>query len=377
KKAYDDHEKQIASTMVMEERPGAAAEVFVLTRGEYDKPDKNRKVLPNVPAALPRLPAEAPANRLALARWLCAPEHPLTARVTVNRYWQQLFGIGLVGTSEDFGAQGEWPSHPELLDWLALDFIEHGWDIKRTLKQIVLSATYRQDSHVTSDLARRDRENRLMARGPRFRADAEVVRDVTLATSGLLTLQIGGRSVRPYQPPGIWEVVAHSSSNTSKYQRGTGEALFRRSLYTFWKRTAPPPGLMVFDAPTRDTCTARRPRTNTPLQALALMNDEQYIEAARKLAERILREGGTTPESRLTYGFRLVTARHPEAAETAVLTRVLDRSRERFQQDKSAAEKLLAVGESPRNAQLDPIEHAAYTLLANLLLNLDETITKE
>ena len=377
RKQYDDHEQQIGSTMVMEDRPGTANEVFVLTRGEYDKPDKNRRVLPNVPAALPALPADAPPNRLALARWLCAPEHPLTARVIVNRFWQQLFGIGIVGTSEDFGAQGEWPSHPELLDWLALDFIEHGWDVKRTMKQIVLSATYRQDSHVTPELARLDRENRLLARGPRFRVDAEVVRDATLAASGLLFAQIGGRSVRPYQPPGIWEVVAHTTSNTSKYQRGTGEALFRRSLYTFWKRTAPPPGLMVFDAPTRDTCTARRPRTNTPLQALALMNDEQYIEAARKLAERILREGGTSPESRLIYGFRLVTARRPEAAEQAVLARVLERSRERFHRDPSAAEKLLATGESPRPAQLEPIEHAAYTLLANLLLNLDEAITKE
>ncbi len=377
KKSYEEHDKLIGSTMVMEDRPGAANEVFVLTRGEYDKPDKNRKVLPNVPAALPPLPKDAPPNRLALARWLCAPEHPLTARVTVNRFWQQLFGIGLVGTSEDFGAQGEWPSHPELLDWLALDFIEHGWDIKRTLKQIVLSATYRQDSHVAADLARRDRENRWLARGPRFRADAEVVRDATLAASGLLSLQIGGRSVRPYQPAGIWEVVAHSSSNTSKYQRGTGEALFRRSLYTFWKRTAPPPGLMVFDAPTRDTCTARRPRTNTPLQALALMNDEQYIEAARKLAERILREGGSEQGARLIYGFRLVTTRRPETAEVAVLTRVLDRSRERFQRDQPAAEKLLAAGESPRNAQLNQAELAAYTILANLLLNLDEAITKE
>lgn len=377
KQAYADHEKQIASTMVMEERPGAAAEVFVLTRGEYDKPDKNRKVLPNVPAALPPLPAAAPANRLALAKWLCAPEHPLTARVTVNRFWQQLFGIGLVATSEDFGAQGEWPSHPELLDWLALDFVEHGWDVKRTIKQMVLSATYRQDSHVTPELARRDRENRLLARGPRFRADAEVVRDATLAVSGLLSSQIGGRSVRPYQPPGIWEVVAHSTSNTSKYQRGTGEALFRRSLYTFWKRTAPPPGLMVFDAPTRDTCTARRPRTNTPLQALALMNDEQYIEAARKLAERILKEGGPSPELRVAYGFHLVTARRPEPGEVTVLLRVLERSRERFQRDRTAAEQLLAVGESPKNSQLDLLEHAAYTLVANLLLNLDETITKE
>ena len=377
KKSYDDHEKQIASTMVMDERSGPPIDVFVLTRGEYDKPDKTRKVVPNVPAALPALPANAAPNRLTLARWLCSPEHPLTARVTVNRFWQQLFGIGLVATTEDFGAQGEWPSHPELLDWLALDFIEHGWDVKRTMKQMVLSATYRQDSSVSADLARRDRENRLLARGPRFRVDAEVVRDMTLATSGLLSTQIGGRSVRPYQPPGIWEIVAHTSSNTSKYERAKGDALFRRSLYTFWKRTAPPPGLMVFDAPTRDTCTARRPRTNTPLQALALMNDEQYIEAARKLAERILREGGTTAETRLTYGFRLVTARQPEAAEISVLSRVLERSLQRFQTDRTAADKLLAAGESPRNPELDIMEHAAYTMLANLLLNLDESITKE
>lgn len=377
RKSLDELNRQIASTMIMEDQPGASTEVFVLTRGEYDKPDKNRKVHPNVPAALPPLPADAPPNRLTLARWLCSPEHPLTSRVTVNRFWQQLFGTGLVATSEDFGAQGEWPSHPELLDWLALDFVEHGWNVKRTMKQIVMSATYRQNSQVSADLARRDRDNRLLARGPRFRADAEVVRDLALATSGLLSPQIGGRSVRPYQPPGIWEVVAHSTSNTSKYQRESGAALYRRSLYTFWKRTAPPPGLIVFDAPTRDTCTARRPRTNTPLQALALMNDEQYVEAARRLAERIVREGGTLPAERLAYGFRLVTARHPEPAELAVLSRVLERAVERFTADKPAAEKLLAIGETPRNAQLGAVELAAYTILANLLLNLDETITKE
>jgi hypothetical protein len=361
-------------TMVMADLP-QPRDTFVLIRGQYDK--HGEKVTPGVPASLPPLPADAPPNRLGLARWLVDPAHPLTARVAVNRFWQQFFGRGLVKTAEDFGSQGEPPSHPELLDWLAVDFVDSGWDVKRLVRLIVTSATYRRSSDVSATLLRRDPENVLLARGPRYRLDAEVVRDSALAVSGLLHEQVGGRSVRPYQPPGIWEAVGFNGSNTQNFKRDTGAALYRRSVYTFWKRTAPPPALMAFDAPSRETCVARRARTNTPLQALALMNDEQYVEAARKLAERVMTSGGATPSERLAFGFRLATARPPEKAELGVLLRVFERQLAHYRADRGAADKLLAVGEAPRNKALDTAELAAYTMAANLILNLDETITKE
>jgi hypothetical protein len=367
-------EAAIATTMVMADLP-TPRDTFVLIRGAYDK--KGEKVSAGVPAALPPLPEGAPPNRLGLARWLVDPSHPLTARVAVNRFWQQYFGRGIVKTSEDFGSQGEWPTHPELLDWLATELIQSGWDVKHIQKLIVMSATYRQASRVTPELLRRDPENSLLARGPRFRMDAEMVRDTALDISGLLVEQIGGRSVRPYQPPGIWEAVGFLGSNTREFKADAGAGLVRRSLYTFWKRTAPPPSLMTFDAPSRETCVARRGRTNTPLQALALMNDEQYVEASRHFARRIMTEGGQTPAERLTYGFRVATARSPDASELELLSKLYDQQLAHYEKDKEAATKLLTVGASKRDETLDASQHAAWTMMANLLLNLDETITKE
>ena len=372
-KQKGDVEATIPATLVSQDLP-QPRETFVLVRGAYDK--KAEKVDRGVPTVLPPLPEGVPNNRFGLAKWLVAPNHPLTSRVIVNRYWQQFFGTGIVKTAEDFGAQGTWPTHPELLDWLATEFIQTGWDVKRMHKLIVMSGTYRQTAKVSPALLNRDPENLLLARGPRFRYDAEVIRDSILFSSGLLVERAGGKSVKPYQPEGIWEAVAFVGSNTRDFKPDAGESLYRRSLYTFWKRTAPPPSMSTFDAPSRENCTVRRPRTNTPLQALALMNDKQYIDAARKLAERMLKEGGTTPEQRLTYGFRWMTARPPSVRELEVLKKTLDNETAVFQSDKSAAEKLLAYGDTPRDMNLEISEYAAWTMIANLLINLDETITK-
>jgi hypothetical protein len=373
-KQRKDVDAAVTTTMVMAELP-QPRETFVRIRGQYDK--HGEKVAPGTPAVFPPMAADAPPNRLGLARWLTAPEHPLTARVTVNRFWQQYFGRGIVKSAEDFGSQGDVPTHPELLDWLAVEFVGSGWDVKHIQKLIVMSAAYQQSSDVTPELLKRDPENILLARGPRYRLDAEVVRDGALFVTGLLSEEVGGRSVKTYQPPGIWEAIGFNGSNTRDYKRTTGANLYRRSLYTFWKRTAPPPSLMAFDAPSRETCVARRARTNTPLQALVLMNDEQYVEAARHLAERVLADGGDNPTSRLSLAFRLATARAPSENEQKVLLKVFDKHLQHFKSDPDAAVKFLSVGESKRDAKFDPAEYAAYTMVANLILNLDETITKE
>jgi hypothetical protein len=366
-------EKEIPATMISKEldkpRP-----TWVRIRGQYDK--HGEPVGPGVPAVLPPLPAGEVTNRLALARWLTDPKHPLTARVTVNRFWQQFFGVGLVKTSEDFGARGEWPSHPELLDWLASEFIRSGWDVKQMVRRLVTSAAYRQDSRVSPELWATDPENRLLARGPRYRLDAEELRDYALCVSGLLNLKMGGRGVRPYQPPGIWEAVGYTTSDTAKYSQDHGDALYRRSLYTFWKRTAPPPSMTTLDAPTREQCWARRERTDTPLQALLMMNDPQYFEAARQLGYRMWHEGGSDDASRLAYGFKLATARPPAPRESAVLLETLAAQRARYGADAEAARKLVAVGESPVPTDLPPAELAAFAVVGNLLLNLDEVVTK-
>jgi hypothetical protein len=366
-------EKSIPVTMVAREME-RRLDAFVLIRGQYDTPGE--KVEPNVPAALPPLPADAPRNRLGFAKWLVDPSHPLTARVTVNRLWQQCFGRGLVETAEDFGVQGQWPSHPELLDWLATEFVRSGWNVKHILRSIVTSAAYRQSSNVTTELLQKDPENRLISRGPRFRMDAEMIRDQALFASGLLVEQIGGRSVKPYQPSGLWEAISDLESNTREFRRDTGPGLYRRSVYTFWKRTSPPPSLATMDAPSRDTCVVRRSRTNTPLQALALMNDEQFVEAARVFAERVLTSGGNTNRERATFAFRTATARQPDATEVSTLLRQLEMHLATYKSDSTAAAALLRVGERPRNDTLDTSELAAWTIVCNLLLNLDEAVTK-
>jgi hypothetical protein len=357
------------TTMVMEEMP-TPRDSFVLLRGQYDR--HGEKVTPGVPASLPPLPAGAPNNRLGFARWLVDPSNPLTARVAVNRYWQMLFGTGLVKTVGDFGSQGEWPSHPELLDWLATEFVRSGWDVKAMLRLLVTSATYRQSSRVAPALLQKDPENRLLARGPRFRLPAETVRDQALAASGLLVERVGGPSVKPYQPAALWKELAGVT-----YERDHGPNLYRRSLYTFWKRTVAPPEMMNFDAAGRETCVVRETRTNTPLQALTLLNDETFVEAARVLAQRMLREGGSTPESRVTLAFHLATGRRPSQAELKVLVADLVGHLDEYRRDRRAAEKLLSIGEFPRDEKLDVSELAAYTTVASLILNLDETITKE
>ena len=350
-------------------------QAYDLERGEYDK--KGDKVPRDVPAFLPPMEtSDRPADRLSLARWLVDPKHPLTARVTVNRIWQQLFGVGIVKTSEDFGAQGEWPSHPKLLDWLARDFVDSGWDVKRLMKQIVMSATYQQTSKVGKERYVRDPENRLLSRGPRFRMDAETVRDNALAISGLLVDSMGGEGVRPYQPDGIWFAVAYTASDTAHFKQDTDDGLYRRSLYTFWKRTAPPPAMMAFDAPSRETCRVRRDRTNTPLAALVLLNDTQYVEAARNLAQKMMTEGGSNDLDRVTYGVRRAIARSPKQGEIEVLLRVYRQQLAEFEQNEQAARDLVAVGESPVDESLNVQQLAAWTMVANLLLNLDETITK-
>ena len=365
--------QEIPATLISKEldKPRPA---WVLIRGQYDK--HGEPVGPGIPSILPPLPKSDVTNRLTFARWLVEPQHPLTARVTVNRFWQQFFGIGLVKTAADFGSKGEWPSHPVLLDWLATEFQRTGWDVKKLVRLMVTSATYRQDSRVSDELLQRDPENRLLARGPRFRLDGEMLRDNALFVSGLLNLKMGGRGVHPYQPPGIWSAVGYTTSNTAKYRQDHGDALYRRSLYLFWKRTAPPPFMTTFDAPSREACRVRRERTDTPLQALVLLNETGYVEASRQFGYRMLREGGTDDAARVAFGFRTVTAREPDPRERHILEQALDAQLARYRGDADAAKKVIAVGESPVPTDVPPAELAAYTVVANLLLNLDEVVTR-
>jgi len=367
--------EQASTTMIFREKPGEPKPAFILKRGEYDQ--RGEKVARAVPAFLPPLPPGAPANRLGLAQWLIAPNHPLTARVAVNRFWLQVFGTGIVKTAEDFGAQGEPPSHPELLDWLAIQFRGDGWDVKRFMKRLVMSAAYRQSSRVTPETLAKDPANRLLARGPRFRLDAEMVRDQALFTSGLLVETVGGPSVKPPQPSGLWEAVAYTDSNTAHFTADTGIArVHRRSLYTFWKRTAPPPQMSTFDAPSREACQVRRERTNTPLQALLLLNEPQFVEAARALAERTLREGGSTSVDRLAYMFRLVTSRAPNANDLAELSSAVNDLSVHYTKEPAAAKQLIATGETKPDPRWSPSELAVWTMIGNVILNLDEVITK-
>ncbi len=362
------YRESLPTTMVMEEMPELRP-THVLTRGQYDQP--GARVEGGLLETLAPRPDGAPANRLGLAKWLVAPAHPLTARVAVNRYWQQIFGTGLVKTAEDFGAQGEWPLYPELLDWLASDFREE-WDVKRLMRRVVTSGTYRQSSAPSAELVRRDSENRLLARGPRLRMPVEMVRDQALAASGLLVEQIGGPSVKPPQPAGLWSELTGGDD----YVPGQGADHYRRSLYTFWKRTIPPPSLTVFDAATREFCTVRESRTNTPLQALTLLNDPAYVEAARLLAERVLLAESSATE-RLALAFSLVLGRQPSSQESEVLLAALTRHSARFAAAPEEASQLIAVGQLRPSSEFKPTELAAYAAVCSTILNLDEAVTKE
>lgn len=367
--------REAPTVMVLQEM-AVPRETHVLLRGAYDAPGE--KVEAGVPEELlGKWPEGAPKNRLGLARWLTKPDHPLTSRVVVNRFWQQLFGQGLVKTSDNFGMQGEWPSHPELLDWLARDFVDSGWNVKALLKQMVLSATYRQDSAASPDSIARDPENRLLARGPRFRLPAEVIRDQALHVAGLLTQRVGGPSVFPYQPADLYKgIVVAADYPGTKYVESKGEDLYRRSLYTYWKRTVPHPTFNVFDAPDREVCIVRRSTTNTPLQALTLLNDPIFVEAARKLAERAIREGGATPQARLQFAFQLATGRFPDQREMEILRKSLDEMLSAYRGNEAGARSFLAVGRSPVDPSIPPGELAAYAAVANIILNMDEVITK-
>jgi len=368
--ARDRLQRSLPTVMVMDEL-APRRDTFILSRGQYDKPGD--KVEPGLPAVLPPLPAGAPNNRLGLAQWVIDPENPLTARVAVNRFWQHYFGTGFVKTVEDFGQQGEWPTHPELLDWLATEFIRTGWDMKAMQKLIVTSATYKQSSKATAELTQRDPENRWLARGPRMRLPAEAVRDNALAVAGLLREKLGGPSVKPYQPDGLWKEVVMQDMD---YQRAGGDDLYRRSLYTFWKRTVAPPMMANFDAANRETCVVRENRTNTPLQALNLMNDVTFVEAARVLAEKMMR-AGPAPDERLRQGFRMATARWPSSREQEVLGASLRYHLDYFATGEKQAAQFIAQGETPVDAALKPRELAAYAAVASLILNLDEVVTKE
>jgi len=369
-------EKSIQTTMVMSELE-KPRETFVLARGDYR--NRTDKVEPGTPAILPPLPkTEGRPNRLALARWLVDPGNPLTARVAINRYWQMYFGTGLVKTAENFGSQGEPPSHPELLDWLATEFVRTGWDVKAIQRLIVTSAAYRRTSEVTPALLEKDPENRLLARGPRYRLPAEMVRDNALAVSGLLNETIGGKSVFPYQPPGLWEEMAFGDGfSMQSYVQSHGDDLYRRSMYTFWKRTSPPAQMTTFDAPDREKCTARRTVTNTPLQALVTLNDPTYIEAARVLAQRVFKEAGRTPQRRAALAFELATSRPATKSEVAVLTRLAKDQTAHFREAPKEAAALLTNGESAYDKTIAPADLAAWTMVASSILNLDEVISKE
>jgi hypothetical protein len=370
------------TTLVMQER-SSDPRAWVLERGEYDQ--RREEVRPWIPAVL-NTPATVfhsrdseqaarPTNRLDLARWLVHPDHPLTARVMVNRLWQSIFGTGLVRTSEDFGVMGDRPSHPELLDWLAVEFVESDWDVNHILKLMLTSSTYRQSGTVTLEKLALDPDNRLLARGPRLRLDAEVLRDQALAVSGLLKRQLGGPSVKPYQPTGLWTVVAITGSNTRVFERDSGEALYRRSLYTFWKRTSPPPSMAAFNAPTREQCTVRRERTNTPIQALVLMNDPQFVESARRLAENAIRE---TDDARSRAAWMLTTAlsRPARAEDLDSMTKMAGELHSMFQQQPDAAKELISTGDSAPDEQLDGPELAAWTIVANTLMNRDDFVNR-
>ena len=371
RKAKEDYERSLPNTMVMSEMD-KPRDTFIKVRGNYDQ--DGTKVESAVPAFLPQITKlidDKQLNRLSLANWLVTPEHPLTARVTINRWWAMLFGAGLVKTLNDFGSQGERPSHPELLDWLAADLMRD-WNTKRAIKQIVLSATYQQASQVSPVLLARDHENRLLARGPRQRLDAEFLRDNALAIGGILNPKIGGKSIKPFQPEGTWEINEMSGY---KYEKSKGDDLYRRGLYVYWRRSTVYPSFVTLDAPTREFCVSQRAKTSTPLQSLVLMNDPVFVEAARAFAQRILSEPNLDDAGRITYAWKLALTRTPTATERAILSRTLEQQQATYRSDLDAAKKLIAVGDLPKPANLDDGDLAAWTAFSNVILNLNETIS--
>jgi hypothetical protein len=371
-KELAEFEKQLPNVMVMQEMP-QPRDAFVLERGEYDKP--RAKVGMATPGFLPPLPAGAPLNRLGLARWIVDPSNPLTSRVWVNRSWEKFFGYGLCKTTEDLGSQSEWPSNPELLDWLATEFMRLKWDMKAMQKVMVMSSTYRQSSKQTRELIEKDPDNRLLARGPRFRLGGEVIRDQALAVAGLLVPRVGGPSVKPYMPEGVWDETS-KYGDLRGYKEDTGDGLYRRSLYTIWKRTAAPPSMLLFDAPSREICSVKRSRTNTPLQALALLNEVTFVEASRGLATQMMKQG-TTPEERIRYGYERATAREIDAPALQTLLKGWRDRLAYFKAHPEDAAGLLSQGASKPDAALDAAELAAYTTTATVLLNLDRVVTRD
>ena len=375
KAAHDTFDSSLPNVMVMKEMD-TPRDAFVLNRGEYDKPKD--KVTAALPASLPPMPPGAPMNRLGLAKWIVSGQHPLTARVWVNRQWEKFFGTGLVKTVENFGMQAEYPCHPELLDWLATEFVRLKWDMKAMQKLIVMSATYRQSSHLQPGAPglEKDPENRLLWHGPRIRLSGEVVRDQVLAASGLLVDQVGGPSVRPYMPDGVWDETS-KYGDLRGYKNDTGDGLYRRTMYTIWKRTAAPPTMLLFDSPTREICTVKRSRTDTPLQALAMLNEVTFVEAARALAEKMILEGGKTSQERIQWAFRRVTSRNASPDEMRVLAAGLNKRLLKFKADPEDAKQFVGFGQKKPNARVDVSELAAYAMTANVLLNLDEVVTRQ
>ncbi|MEO0340118.1 MAG: DUF1553 domain-containing protein, partial [Bacteroidota bacterium] len=351
-----------------------ARTMFILDRGEYDSPNSEVKAAP--PVSILPFPDDQPNNRLALGEWLFDGKHPLTARVAVNRYWQMLFGQGLVKTPQDFGVQGALPSHPELLDWLAVEFKENNWDTKALLKTIVMSATYRQSSHQTVAKQEMDPENVYLSYGPSYRLSAEMIRDNALAASGLLVDKVGGPSVKPYQPDGLWIELGNFSHELLTYQQNSGDSLYRRSLYTFIRRTSPPPAMTVFDAPNRDVCTVQRERTNTPLQALVLLNDPQYVEAARVLAQRLMIKYPSNLDQQIEDAFRAITSRKPNDQEQALFKELFEQQKQFFANKPQEAKALLKVGEYPTEQALDPVRSAAMAMVTSTMLNHDGAYMK-
>jgi hypothetical protein len=346
----------------------------ILMRGAYDK--LGEVVKANLPVALGKLPESAPANRLGLAQWLVSRQNPLTARVTINRLWQEIFGQGIVKSSEDFGILGSLPSNQELLDWLALDFVDHGWDIKRALKQILMSAAYRQSLEIGELKLNKDRDNSLISRGPRFRMDAEVLRDYALASAGLLSAKMGGPGTRPYQPEGIWDTVGFKNGDTRIYVEDKGENLYRRTLYNFWKRMSPSPNMEIFNATAREVTCVRRERTNTPLQALVTLNDVQFVEASRVLAQRAFEQAGKNLDSKLEYLFKRLLTRAPNEKEKSLVKNTYENALKEYQQQPSEAKALVEMGDYKVDQRLNVAELAALTLVANQIFNMDESLNK-